>query len=195
MTAATLILASSSIGRRSLLDRLGIPYTAISPDIDETQLPDEDVQSMVLRLAEEKAKKIATQYPEAIIIGADQVGTLDDIILCKPITDAKAKEQLRQVSDRMVRFYTALCVLDAKSGTWQSAIEIYDVYFRPLTEATIENYLRKEQALHCAGSFQAEGLGIALIHQFAGDDYTALIGLPLIRLTEMLRSVGIDVLF
>ena len=194
MTNHKLILASSSSARRQLLDRLGIPYTAISPDINETPLPFEDVETLVFRLAMEKAQKIAAACPDAIVIGADQVGTLDKTILCKPMNHATAVQQLRQVSHRVVRFYTGLCVLDASSGSIQGCVETYDVYFRELSDTVIENYLRKENALHCAGSLRVEGLGMALIHKLSGEDYTALIGLPLIKLIEMLGKVSVDVL-
>jgi len=190
----TLILSSSSPARRALLARLPLAFVSISPDVDETPLPGEDVAAMVLRLAELKAKKSAQSYPEDLIIGCDQVGTLDNIILCKPISHEKAVQQLRQVSGKKVRFLTAICLLDAKTGNTQLATETYDVYFRKLTDAMIESYLLKEKPYHCAGSFQAEGLGITLIEKFHGDDYTALIGLPLIRLVAMLEKAGVDIL-
>jgi septum formation protein len=142
----------------------------------------------------EKAQKIAVSHPDALIISCDQVGVLEGTILCKPLTHENAVKQLQFVSEKMVRFYTAMCVLDTNTQQSQLVVEHYDVYFRKLSLAMIEGYLGKENALHCAGSFQAEGLGIALIDKFDGDDYTALIGLPLIRLVEMLRKAGMDVL-
>lgn len=187
-----LILSSSSPARRMLLARLPIPFTSTSPDVDETPLPDEDVKSMVLRLAEAKARKSATIYQGSLIIGCDQVGTLDNTILCKPLTHENAIKQLRLVSGKVVRFYTAICLLDTRTNHIQSTIEIYDVYFRELSNALIENYLLKENPYQCAGSFRAEGLGIALIEKFHGDDYTALIGLPLIKLVQMLEKVGVN---
>jgi septum formation protein len=194
MNTPQLILGSSSPARRQLLDRLGINYIVVSPDIDETPLPFEEVKAMVFRLAVEKAKKVASTYTDAIIIGADQVGILGDTILCKPLSEEKAIAQLRQVSNQMVRFYTGLCVLDGSTGAIQGCVETYDVYFRELSDTMIQSYLRKEQALNCAGSFRVEGLGMALIHKLDGDDYTALIGLPLIKLIEMLDKVSLDVL-
>lgn len=189
--APQLVLSSSSKARRALLTRLAMPFVATSPDVDETPLPNEDTHAMVLRLAESKAKACSSAYPQALIIGSDQVGILDNTVLCKPHTHEKAVQQLRLVSGKKVRFLTGLCLLDVKNNHCQLAVETYDVYFRDLSDAMIEQYLQKEDALQCAGSFQAEGLGITLIRKFAGDDYTALIGLPLIRLVEMLEKVGV----
>lgn len=184
-----LILSSSSPARRALLARLQIPFTSTSPDIDETKLPDESITEMVLRLSEAKAKKSALLYPDALIIGSDQVGTLEGEILCKPITHENAVRQLRLVSGKMVRFLTGLCLYDAKTQQTQLSLETYDVCFRELSDDMIEHYLEKEQPFQCAGSFRAEGLGVVLIRKFAGDDYTALIGLPLIRLVEMIEKI------
>lgn len=189
-----LILGSSSPARRALLERLHLPFTVVPPHIDETAQPGETANRLVTRLALEKAQAIATRHPNALIIGCDQVGTLEENILCKPLTHANAIQQLNMMSGNRVRFYTALCLLDANTHQYQIAVEIYDVFFRKLTSGMIENYLMQEEALQCAGSFQAEGLGITLIKKFAGDDYTALIGLPLIRLVTMLNHIGIDVL-
>lgn len=189
-----LILGSSSPARRALMLRLQIPFTAESPDIDESPLENESVTDLVSRLAVEKAKKIAETHPRALIIGCDQVGILDNDFLTKPITHNQAIKQLQAMSDKTIRFYTGMCVYDARNDTMQQAIETYDVHFRTLTLAMIESYLQKEKPYHCAGSFQAEGLGITLIERFQGDDFTALVGLPLIRLTQMLESAGIAVL-
>jgi septum formation protein len=189
-----LILSSSSPARRALLSRLPMPFTAISPDVDETALAGETAEALVKRLAELKAKAASALYPDTIIIGSDQVGVLDGRILCKPLTHANAVEQLLSVSHKTVRFYTGLYVLDALSKKFEYSLATYDVSFKPLTLEMIENYLRIEEALHCAGSFQAEGLGIALIEKFNGDDYTALIGLPLIQLVTSLEKLGVDVL-
>ena len=183
-----LILSSSSPARRALLTRLQIPFTSVSPDVDETPFPNEPVEDMVSRLALAKAVKSAESNPDALIIGSDQVGILDEEILCKPLTHAKAVRQLKLVSGRMVRFYTGLCLYDARTKKSQLSVETYDVYFRELSDDMIDHYLQKEQPFNCAGSFRAEGLGVMLIQKFAGDDYTALIGLPLIRLTEMLEK-------
>ena len=189
-----LILSSSSPARRALLARLQMPFTITSPDVDETPLPGEEVKNMVLRLAELKARKSAANFPDALIIGCDQVGILDNTILTKPLTHENAVKQLKFMSGKMVRFFTGICLFDVKTEQTQLAVETYDVYFRALTDSMIKHYLHKDQPFNCAGSFHAEGLGIALIEKFAGDDYTALIGLPLIRLTEMLNKAGWDVL-
>jgi septum formation protein len=184
-----LILSSSSPARRALLARLQIPFFSISPDVDERQLQNELVDKMVLRLAESKAMKAAETYPDALIIGSDQVGILDNEILCKPLTHENAVKQLRFMSSKMIRFYTSLCLYDAKTSQSQLCVETYDVYFRELSDEMIEKYLQMEQPFHCAGSFQAEGLGVMLIEKFSGDDYTALIGLPLIQLVKMLEKM------
>lgn len=186
-----LVLSSSSPARRALLERLKIPFEYTSPDIDESPLPQEEVTAMVLRLAEQKAKKSALLYPDALIIGADQVGTLEGKVFSKPLTYENAVAQLQHVSGKMVRFFTGLCLYDALTGQCQLAVETYDVYFRELTDDMINGYLQKEMPLNCAGSFHAEGLGIMLIKKFHGDDYTALIGLPLIQLSRMLENSAI----
>lgn len=183
-----LILSSSSPARRALLARLQIPFTATSPDIDETPLPNEPIPEMVLRLAEAKARKTAAEFPNAIIIGCDQVGELDHHLLCKPLTHENAVKQLKLMSGKQIRFYTGICLLNAKSNHCQLSIETYDVYIRQLNDEMINAYLEKEKPLQCAGSIQVEGLGITMIDKLIGDDYTALIGLPLIRLTQMLEN-------
>ncbi len=188
-----LILSSSSPARRALLTRLQIPFISTSPDIDETPLANESVEEMVERLAIAKAKKTAAVYPNALIIGCDQVGTLNNQMLAKPLTIANAIQQLEFMSGKKVRFFTAMCLLDTKHDQLQFAIETYDVYFRKLNKDMINNYLKKEAALQCAGSCQIEGLGITLIEKLDGNDYTALIGLPLIRLTDMLTKAGMQI--
>jgi septum formation protein len=185
-----LILGSSSPARRALLTRLQLPFEVAIPDADETPLANEAPADMVKRLAVLKANIIAKKFPQALIIGADQVGTLDEHVFSKPLTHENAVAQLRLVSGRTVRFYTAICLLDASRQQSQLAVETYDVMFRKLSDDMIEHYLKKEDVLHCAGSFHAEGLGITLIERFVGDDYTALIGLPLIRLTQMLKKAA-----
>lgn len=176
-----------------LLSRLRIPFTTLSPDIDESPLPDESVNDMVIRLAIAKAKACANLHPDSLIIGSDTVGTLDNAVLCKPLTFENAVAQLKQVSGKKVRFITSLCLLDTTSNQYQTSIDTYDVYFRHLTDDTIQHYIRTESPLQCAGCFQAEGLGIALIERFDGNDYTALIGLPLIQLVSMLNTAGMPI--
>lgn len=192
MDTRLLVLSSSSPARRALLARLHIPFISISPHIDETPLPDEKVEALVTRLACEKAKAKADNYPSALIIGCDQVGLIDDTILTKPLTYEEAVKQLTLVSGRSVTFFNGLCLYDTKHKQEQIAYETYVVHFRKLSLAEIENYLRKEAPFQCAGSINAEGLGIALITRFEGDDFTALIGLPLIRLVTMLSAINFN---
>jgi septum formation protein len=187
-----LILASSSKPRLSLLQRLQIPFDVVVPDVDETPLPHETPSQLVVRLAEKKARAVADKHPDALIIGADQVGVLRNEIQGKPHTYENAVKQLQQASGQRMRFFIGLCVLDAKTATHQMALEEFDVIYRQLTQTMIEKYLQKEQPFECAGSCKAEGLGIALIHEFQGTDFTALIGLPLIRLVNLLEHYGMN---
>lgn len=189
-----LILSSSSPARRELLTRLQLEFESLSPDIDETPLPNEKIPAMVLRLAEAKARKTAASFPDALIIGCDQVGELENTILCKPLTKENAIKQLRFMSNKEMIFYTGICLLDSKTNHIQTAIETYTVKIRALTDAMIEQYLQKEQVLQCAGSIHVEGLGISLIEKLSGSDYTALIGLPLIRLTMLLEQAGLHII-
>lgn len=189
----TLVLASSSPYRRELLARLHIPFEVMSPDVDETPLPDEKPQDTALRLAQLKARAVADKFPDALIIGSDQVAMLDDTQFGKPHTFDNAKQQLTQASGRKMTFHTALCLFNSKSGRMQARVVPIGVQFRKLTEAQIERYLRKEEPYNCAGSAKSEGLGIALIERFEGDDPNALIGLPLIALVEMLNQEGVSV--
>lgn len=190
----TLILASSSPYRRELLERLQLPFTVISPDIDETPLPAEAPEQTALRLAQAKARKVAEQQPRALIIGCDQVATLDGLQLGKPITHENAVKQLRLMRGRSVIFHSALCLYNAELDQMQAEVVPYEVSFRQLSDSQIENYLRKEQPYQCAGSAKSEGLGIAVIASMHGSDPNALIGLPLIRLISMLEQQGVSVI-
>lgn len=189
-----LILASSSIYRRELLERLQLPFSVESPDVDETPLADEQPEETAIRLAQLKARKVAEHHPDAFIIGCDQVATLDGQQLGKPMTHDNAVRQLRLMRGRSVTFHSALCLYNASTGSMQAEVEPYEVSFRHLTDEQIENYLRKEQPYHCAGSAKSEGLGIALIEWMRGNDPNALIGLPLILLISMLQNEGVDVI-
>lgn len=189
----TLVLASSSPYRRELLARLHLPFDVMSPDVDETPLPNEKPQDTALRLAQLKARAVADKFPDALIIGSDQVAMLDDIQFGKPHTFENAKTQLTQASGRKMIFHTALCLYNSKSGHMQARVVPIGVQFRTLTEAQIERYLHKEQPYNCAGSAKSEGLGVALIERFEGDDPNALIGLPLIALVDMLNNEGVAV--
>ena len=193
MADPTLILASSSVYRRELLQRLQLPFDVVSPDVDETPLDGEAPQDTALRLAQDKARKVGEQHPEALIIGCDQVATLDGLQLGKPLTHENAVHQLQTMRGRSVIFHSALCLYNANSGNMQAEVVPYIVQFRDLSDTQIENYLRKEQPYHCAGSAKSEGLGIALMHSMRGDDPNALIGLPLIRLVSMLNNEGVQI--
>ena len=190
----SLILASTSPFRRDLLARLGLPFTVQAPDANETPHPGEDAPTLVARLATDKALAVARDHPEALIVGSDQAAVLDDEIIGKPGDHERAAAQLRRASGRTMTFYTGLCLLDSASGRQQVTVEPFRVVFRTLTESQIEDYLRREQPYHCAGSFKSEGLGIALFERLEGDDPSSLIGLPLIRLTRMLEAAGMAVL-
>ncbi|PKO43331.1 MAG: septum formation inhibitor Maf [Betaproteobacteria bacterium HGW-Betaproteobacteria-22] len=189
-----LILASSSPYRRELLERLKLPFTCISPDVNETPFAGELPQETALRLAQLKAQKIAESHPDALIIGCDQVATLDNLQLGKPLNHSNATRQLRLMRGREVIFHSALCLYNASSKIMQADVVPYSVKFRQLSDAQIERYLLLEQPYQCAGSAKSEGLGIALIEKMQGDDPNALIGLPLIRLIDMLQAEGAAVI-
>lgn len=191
---STLILASSSIYRRELLTRLQLPFSCISPDVDESPLADELPQATALRLAQVKAKKIGTSHPHALIIGCDQVATLDNMQLGKPLTHDNATKQLRLMRGREVVFHSALCLYNPVTLNMQAEVVPYVVTFRNLSDSQIESYLIKEQPYHCAGSAKSEGLGIAIIEKMIGEDPNALIGLPLIKLVNMLQNEGVSVI-
>lgn len=194
MSERLLILASSSIYRQELLSRLGVPFTCFAPDIDETPLPQETWQNLVMRLAHEKAQVAAQKYPEAICIGSDEVAALGNSLLGKPGNHDAAVTQLKQMSGQKVSFYTGVCLYSRALGHSETNIAITSVVFRELTSNMIENYLSKEKPYNSAGSFKSETLGSALITRFEGEDPTAMIGLPLIMLCDMLRKVGIEVI-
>ena len=190
----TLILASTSPYRRELLGRLGLPFDVANPQTDESPLPGESPEAMALRLSEAKARAVSERFPEALIIGSDQVATVDGKIYGKPGTHERAVEQLRELSGKTVNFFTGLCLLDAQTGQADVRGIPTLVTFRELSDTEIESYLRREPAYNCAGSAKSEGLGIALLHSMRGDDPNALIGLPLIALCDMLRRKGVAVL-
>jgi len=183
-----LVLASTSPFRQSLLARLGLPFQTVSPEADESRVEQEDAQEMVKRLSCQKARAVASAYPDHLIIGSDQVALVDGHILGKPGNRENAIAQLKQASGKSVTFLTGLCLLDSQSGREQVICEPFKVHFRDLEEEQIERYIDREQPFGCAGSFKSEGLGIVLFSRLEGDDPNALIGLPLIRLVEMLRN-------
>ncbi len=186
----SLVLASTSPYRRELLQRLGIPFTTAAPDVDESPLPGETPAELVRRLSESKARAVG-KTRAGLIIGSDQVATTGDDILGKPGNHERAVEQLQQLAGSTVTFHTGLCLLDTAKNTLQLDVIPFSVEFRQLSAAQIERYLRREQPYNCAGSFKSESLGITLFTRMRGDDPTALIGLPLIRLTDMLAVAGI----
>jgi septum formation protein len=187
-----LILASTSRYRRELLERLRIPFQALSPDNDETPRPGEAPAALAERLALAKARALASRFPDAVVIGADQVADVDGVAISKPGDHARAVEQLRAMSGRTILFQTALAVVREASGFAEVRRVPVAVRFRALDDAEIEFYLRTEQPYDCAGSAKCETLGIALLEAIESDDPTALIGLPLIQTCQLLRAAGID---
>ena len=189
-----LVLASTSRYRRMLLERLGLGFVAAAPGTDETPFAGEAPAATAFRLAEAKARSVAAAYPDALIIGSDQVADCEGRAIGKPGTHERAVAQLTELSGQTVVFHTGLALLDAASGACQVALVDVRSTFRWLAAAEIESYLRREEPYDCAGSVRSEALGIALFDSIESDDPTALIGLPLIRLTSMLRAAGVAVL-
>jgi MAF protein len=188
-----LLLASSSPYRRELLARLRVPFTCCSPDIDESRRPEEPAIELVQRLAREKAQALADSHPDQLIIGSDQVAVLNGQILGKPHTFERALEQLSAASGASVTFLTGLALLNSRTGHCQVDCVPFTVHMRDLDQASLERYLRAEQPYDCAGSFKAEGLGVSLFRSTEGSDATSLIGLPLIRLIDMLLVEGVQI--
>lgn len=188
-----LVLASSSPYRRELLTRLRLPFTWSAPQIDESRRPDEEAEALVRRLSLEKAQALSASHPQHLIIGSDQVAVRGSQIIGKPHTLERAREQLMAASGNSVTFLTGLTLLNSTTGQQQTDCIPFTVHFRPLSEAQIMRYLTAEQPFDCAGSFKAEGLGISLFRSTEGSDSNSLIGLPLIRLVDMLQASGIDI--
>ena len=189
----TLVLASTSPFRKALLQRLDLVFETLSPQVDETARQGEPAETMVKRLSEAKARAGAKQYPNALIIGSDQVAVCDGDVLGKPGNRENARRQLARLAGHRVSFLTGLCLYDASTDTTRLDLVPYHVTFRDLTDQQIERYLRAEQPYNCAGSFKSEGLGISLFESMQGEDPNALIGLPLIRLVSWLNEAGIAV--
>ena len=188
-----IVLASTSRYRRELLKRLQIPFSAASPDVEESALAGEPPEAMAVRLATAKALAVASDHPDAVIIGCDQVAVSDGKIVGKPGNHENAVRQLRALSGRDAIFYTALCVHDATSGRTATRVVPYRVKFRVLNDALIQRYLEREQPYDCTGSAKSEGLGIALIERMEGEDPNALVGLPLIALVDLLGEYGVQI--
>lgn len=191
MNSQLLVLASSSIYRSELLKRLQLPFEIAAPDVDETPLPDESARATSVRLSQQKAHAVAEDYPDALIIGSDQVALLEGSQIGKPLTHDNAVRQLRAMRGKTTCFYTAVTLLNSKTGNMQTEVAENYVTLRDLGDEEIEGYLLKEQPYHCAGSAKSEGLGIALISAMSGEDPNALIGLPLILLIRMLRRENV----
>jgi len=188
-----LVLASSSPYRRALLERLGLPFTWSAPAIDETRHPGESAEQLVRRLAEQKARALAHIHDQHLIIGSDQVAVLGEQVLGKPHTFERACEQLLECSGQQVSFLTGLALLNSSTGHCQVDCVPFTVTLRELSRERVERYVAAEQPLDCAGSFKAEGLGVSLFQGTHGCDATSLIGLPLIRLVDMLMKEGVEI--
>lgn len=192
-TARTLVLGSTSRYRRELLQRLGLSFDVVGPEVDETPLQGESPASTALRLALAKARAVARRHPDAVVIGSDQVADLDGEALGKPGTHERAVAQLQRMQGRTVLFHTALAVVCVASGFEATDLAPVRVVFRHLDDDEIERYLQTEKPYDCAGSAKSEGLGIALLDRIDSDDPTALVGLPLIRTCRLLRQAGVKV--
>lgn len=188
-----IILASSSPYRKALLQRLQLPFESASPNIDETPLNNEPAKTLTMRLAMLKAKALATDYPRHLIIGSDQATTLNDQIIGKPYHFEQAFKQLKAASGQTLCFYTGLALFNSASGTLQVETVPFYVHFRELSNQSIINYLNQEQPYDCAGSFKIEGLGISLFKSTQGEDLTSLMGLPLIKLVDMLHNEKVSI--
>ncbi len=193
-SASELILASGSPYRQELMKRLAIGFRAVSADVDERPEPGEVATDLAVRLAGAKARAISTRFPDAIVIGSDQVAAVGDRMVGKPGSRGAAKQQLELASGQDMNFYTAVCVVQSGQGKCLEYLDTTRVVFRQLDQRLISNYLDKEQALDCAGSFKSEGLGISLVSRIDTQDPTALIGLPMIWLSNALQSLGVNIL-
>ncbi len=187
-----ILLASSSPYRRQLLSTLGLEFDWQSPDIDETPVANESAETLVLRLAEAKARALQPYNPNGFIIGSDQAAVCEGKLVHKPGNFESALAQLRAASGRSVDFYTGLCLYNSQTGQSRLHCEVFRVHFRSLSEAQMSRYLQKEQPYDCAGSFKVEGLGISLFKSLEGNDPNSLVGLPLIALVDLLMAEGVD---
>ncbi|MEH6822580.1 MAG: Maf family protein [Motiliproteus sp.] len=187
-----LVLASTSSFRKALLEKLQLAFICQAPNIDETAATGETAEALVQRLARAKAEAVACDHPNALIIGSDQVAVLNNSIIGKPLSHDRATTQLRASSGQTITFYTGLCLHNSATGSSDVLCDPFRVHFRTLSDAQIERYLRREQPYQCAGSFKAEGLGISLFKKLEGDDPNTLVGLPLIRLIELLQRQGVE---
>lgn len=191
-TPQPLVLASSSVTRRALLQRLGIPFEVCAPEVDETPAPGEKPDALAARLAHAKAMRAALVHPKALVIGADQVAVVGDHRLDKPGNAQRAAAHLRAASGQTVHYYTGLCLHNGARTTTHTAVVVDQVTLRPLDDALIARYLAREQPFECAGALRSEGLGIALCSRMESTDPTALLGLPLITLLAFLAREGLE---
>ncbi|MFI3246788.1 MAG: nucleoside triphosphate pyrophosphatase [Ferrimonas sp.] len=189
-----IVLGSTSPFRRQILTKLNLPFECAQPNVDETPLPNETAPQLVSRLAQAKAQAVLQHYPNALVIGSDQVAVVDGQILGKPGDHPNAVQQLQQASGKIVTFYTGLALINGLNGQSHQLVEPFEVHFKSLSDTQIEAYLQAEQPYNCAGSFKSEGLGIMLFERLQGRDPNTLIGLPLIALGELLQVEGLDVL-
>ena len=187
-----IVLGSTSPFRSALLEKLGMPFVTDAPDTDESPLPGEGAEALVQRLAVAKAHSVGARHRDALVIGSDQVATIDGDVLGKPGNRDNAIAQLRRASGREVAFLTGLCLLNTTTGQQQVDVEPFRVQFRKLSDAQIARYVDHEKPFNCAGSFKSEGYGITLFTAFQGRDPNTLIGLPLMRLVEMLGHEGVE---
>lgn len=194
ITTPKIVLGSTSPFRKQILDKLNINYVTDKPEVDETPLPNETPVQLVQRLAELKANTVAIRHQHSLVIGSDQVAVYKDKILGKPHTHDNAIQQLTEFSGHKVTFYTGLAVTNTLTNQTMSLVEPFDVYFKTLSFEQIDNYLKAEQPYNCAGSFKSEALGICLFDKLQGDDPNTLMGLPLIKLTEILSKFNFEVL-
>lgn len=187
-----IVLASTSVSRKKILKKLGVPFLSVPPHCDETPLPNEDPVSLVLRLSKIKAESVSGDFSNSLIIGADQVGVVNGELIGKPLTETNARLQLQYCSGKTVNFYTGLTVINTNDNHRITLYEPFQVTFRSLTFKEINAYVKKEQPLHCAGSFNCDELGITLFDQLQGNDINTLIGLPLLKLNKIMIELGFN---
>jgi len=188
---SNIVLASTSLFRKALLEKLNISFETVSPNFEENQLENEKPIDLVQRLSLGKAKAVAKQYTNHLIIGSDQVACIEGEVLGKPGNFGKAMTQLQKASGKTVTFYTGLTLFNSKTNKDQTLCDEFKVHFRLLSDKQITHYLEKEEPYNCAGSFKSEGFGISLFKKLEGDDPNTLVGLPLIKLIEMFEHEGI----
>ena len=188
-----IILASSSIYRKELLQRILSEFKVVNPNINEEKIKSENAYESARRLAEEKAQKISNEFREAIVIGCDQTAEYNNIQIEKPLNFKSAFSQLKKLSGKKVNFHSAVCICNFNKKISLKKVISFNVKYKDLSSIEIENYLKQEKPFNCVGSIKSEGLGITLLDEINSNDPTAIIGLPLITLTDMLKKVGINI--